>query len=282
MVEQSTDNDDNSLRQGATSPAVLRREYQQIEPVIRTFAKKGLTPAQIHGALQALADKALFIGRVPTLRTIERYARSAPMNREESDEAWRPVDADYNEAALVLPVLGYVIWSTDGRIKSITKREAEWIAHVLRMVPELAQPDRDSKGGIPGMSLAVFLIALDYAERESTGEPTEELDLFLALGPWRSDEAREHYSELVERGFVPPARHSRFLDSHISPVQEEYLTKREIEAIRELDPDGVRGVHPRELAQIRAEIAESDRQKHEEDRQRREADEEDSQEGAQK
>jgi hypothetical protein len=186
------------------------------------LASLGRSPAQIYADLKQEFGTA----NVPSPKTIERHIKNRPKG-----EPWTIIGADAEDAGLVLPVLAYVAWITDGRIQSVTKGEARWIARIRRLRPDLMETGGDPTE--PSGALGVFFLALDYAEREQTGEFTEDLDAFLIWAPWQRRNDYEllkykTYRDLVAKGTIPNARHGRFLDE-ISPVQYRYVTKKELE-----------------------------------------------------
>ncbi len=188
-----------------TTRATRRRRSVQgeVEEELAALARLKYPPVEIHRRIVRKYGEA----RTPTLRTIQRYVRAS---QDDDVETWNVVTASAEEAALVVPVLGYIAWATAGRIKSFSKDEARWVAKVLRIAPDL-KPEAGSNG------LPVFLLALDYAERERSGEPTDDLDLFLGIAPWREGVApdywRHEYERLVGDGLIPAARHGRFLNA---------------------------------------------------------------------
>ncbi len=172
-----------------------KRAQVEVEEFILTHAKLKYRPAEIRG----LAVRKFGEDRVPTLRTIQRTVRA--LSREDGDAEWAPTLAPPEEARLVLPVQGAVIDYTNGRIASLTVSEAEWISRVRQMVPDLASGDEDR--GIVWEKILPWMLATEYIQRERLNQPTDDIDLYLALAPWRSDEARERYKKLANEDKIP-------------------------------------------------------------------------------
>lgn len=75
-----------------------------------------------------------FGSRVETLRlrTVERWVKA---RRGESAEAWSSADADPDEVAVVVEVLGAVMEKSGGEIFTVTRDEAVWITRIRQAVP---------------------------------------------------------------------------------------------------------------------------------------------------
>jgi hypothetical protein len=160
---------------------------------------------------------------VPSRKTIERRIREWSANRgtdwwtlSKTSVGENPADAD--EAALVLPVIGALSFLTNGNVTHITEAEARWIARIRRARPDLLRAtDVDSVVKDTYTSvLLVFLLAVEYSERERAQLSTEDLDLFLAWAPWENNPGveewkRKRYLKLVEEGEMPGELPSRFI-----------------------------------------------------------------------
>jgi len=92
------------------------------------------------------------------------------------------------DAALVLPVLGAVIEQSEGRIRTLTRAQAEWITSIRRAAPDLTDP------------LHVYELAL-----VALGGKAEHVEQQLAFRPWLSDEHRARWETAKAKGWVGTA-----------------------------------------------------------------------------
>jgi hypothetical protein len=102
--------------------------------------------------------------------------------------AWSPVGAGRGRD--LLPVYTAVLEHTEGR-HTLTKDEARWSLKVLRALPVLPGYD-------PLDALTVYRLALAYRARHERKEPTEDLDVFIGLQPWRGPWAETHFLHWVQ------------------------------------------------------------------------------------
>ena len=114
-------------------------------------------------------------GRVPTLRTIQRYVRA--LSAPDLSGQWSPFEGDPEDVAAVLPVLAAVLEKTEGRTQQLTREEAAQVARVCRAAPDI--PPWEAYG------LARAAVVAKW-----TKASTEGLDHYLALAPWRDDGER--------------------------------------------------------------------------------------------
>jgi hypothetical protein len=158
-----------------------RRIDPDIEAEIRKLVLEGWTPPQIERHLSSKED---FADRVPDIRTIRRrVAWYWPEDsRGDTSGPWTWADADGEEAALVLPVLGAVLDHTQGRIAGFTKNQARWVLKVRRAAPDLDP-------------WYVWRVAAAYqlAVQKGTEADRDSLDALLAFAPWRSQEAMDRF-----------------------------------------------------------------------------------------
>ena len=137
------------------------------------------TPAQIEAALRR--DKNI-MGRVPSRRTIQRVVRDLAYSDE--SEPWRldstvpPDDAQW----LIQAAAHVTIHSRAARV--LTAAEAESVLAVGHAAPSLPV----------GSALA---IAREYLRRGEKGQPTGDLDVYLATAPWTHKRNRRRYLEVV-------------------------------------------------------------------------------------
>lgn len=140
-----------------------------------------------------------FVGRVPGYRTVQRIA--AEVNLPDGSGTWHPIQADPEEAALVLPVLARVIEVSKGKIREFTNDQARYIARVRLMVPDLPL-------------YAAFQAAESYQHLLSRGTTTNDLDAFLAFAPWRDDQAERRLKWARKNGWLP--------DFHVATLLVEF------------------------------------------------------------
>jgi len=153
---------------------------------MRRLRREGYVPAQIPTVMDSDPK---FQGRQPwDPRTVTKYTKGA--EPPGPDTVWSLEDAHPEDASAVLDALGDLVITTAGRVQAVSEREAGLIAKIARIRPELAVRDQ-------------WRIARQYIDRKATGKPTDSLDLLLALAPWRSDENRSRYLELVDNGQIP-------------------------------------------------------------------------------
>jgi hypothetical protein len=170
--------------------ATQRRIDGDIHEGIQIIAlQRTWTPAQIY---RYLDDQPEFVGRIPSQRTIQRIVREFRVN-DLSDE-WSISDSDPDDAAAVLHMLSQSIKSgfvDYGVGKGITKQEVFWYLHIKKIAPDLSFIQQQVLSNL-------------YRIREQKKNPTNELDAYLALSPWRCDQDRDNYKDLVNRGRIPP------------------------------------------------------------------------------
>jgi len=154
-----------------------------IEDEIRRQALKGQPPNEITRTLEL---DPRFADRAPSLRTVQRYVKK--FTAKDTSEPWTWAEADGEEAALVLPVLGAVMERTEGRVTHFTKEQAKWVAKVRG-----AAPDLDAWYAW-GVAMAYRVAAEEGGEADRAS-----LDALLAFAPWRSLEATERFLQWAGR-----------------------------------------------------------------------------------
>ena len=145
------------------------------------------TPAQIYEQVLADLTKRRCSHKMPSLRTVERivdYYRKA-----DSLQIWTVAGSEAGDAALILEVLADLMLLTYGVKRAFTKREAQWVLKIRKMIP-----DTDS--------YRVWLIARAYFLSEIRGQDTSPLDTYLAFKPWKSKRRFINYSDAVENGWI--------------------------------------------------------------------------------
>src|SRR5829696_5625872 len=134
------------------------------ERVIYQLVQEGYSAAQIYRELNAKG----LLGENPfTPKTVERRVRE--FARLDASGPWSMVDADPEEARLVLDVLAFAYAETEGRAW-ISKERAKWIVRVRTACPTIS----DELAG---------WVAREYQRLTSAGGDTQHLDLFLGTRP---------------------------------------------------------------------------------------------------
>ena len=158
---------------------------------VESMALVGWTAAEIGRHLKA--SPALRGRRIPSQRQIQRIAartqsagRSGALGIKQLADAIEPTEG----AAAVFESLGAAVRETAGKVTEISSRQASYVAAVRSAAPD-CEP------------WVAFRLAQIYALREARSEPMKDLDLFVALAPWRSQRAMESYRDLVRAGRVP-------------------------------------------------------------------------------
>ncbi|MGE0541497.1 MAG: helix-turn-helix domain-containing protein [Dehalococcoidia bacterium] len=121
-------------------------------------------------------------GRLPTVRTVQTIVKD--VRPRDTSAAWSLAIAGPDEAAAVLPVLAAVVESTRGEVRTLTQREAGWIAKLRAVAADL--PARET-----------YRLARLFIAREDRSEPSADLDLFIAFAPWRNRQASDRYDHLL-------------------------------------------------------------------------------------
>ena len=96
---------------------------------------------------------------------------------------------DPERAPLVLPVLAEVMKRTTGKRQSVSSAEANWIAIVRRIAPDMPY-------------WLCFGLATSYLKASIEGESTEAMDSFLAFAPWRGKENSDAYIRGIRAGWI--------------------------------------------------------------------------------
>jgi hypothetical protein len=163
-----------------------RRTDKDIVDAIHELASDGYRPADIHRRL----NERFGLSATPVLRTVENIARE--VTPHDTSEAWRLAAAEPAAAAIILPVLAELLESSEGRIQSVSRREAEWIVRLRGAVPDLPAID-------------AYKLARDYLARRQRNEDTADLDWYLVMAPWRPGNGMR-YIEAAAEGRLPGGR----------------------------------------------------------------------------
>ena len=167
-----------------------RKRAPRIDPdviaAIQMLALDGMGAEKVQAMLE---DIPRFQGRVPaSVKTIRKYAlQVAP---PDPSGRWSPIGRS-DASMAVLRALAEIIERTEGRIRSVSVAEAERITRLDRLAPDL----------IP---LDLWGLARVYGTREADEAPTDDLDAYLAFGPWRGVEERLRYQAAVDAGWIRP------------------------------------------------------------------------------
>ena len=148
---------------------------------------KGRSPRQIKGELD---HRPQFAGRVPSVRTISRKAKTFRPPGDE--ERWSLVGAESEEAAAVLPV--FAAMAKRDRVCQCAFVTGE-VAQVLVAIKAVAS-DLDP--------WVAFKVADEYVLRRRGGLRTLGLELGLALAPWRSEASAAELRRVLDAGFLAP------------------------------------------------------------------------------
>ncbi len=172
----------NSAKDATLPPPVPRRRQRlprRVEDKIRELADEGaLNSKAIHGLVR---DE--FPGEAVSLRTVQRKVQESRA-RHGPTARWTLALDQGDDARLVLGCLGALVRVTGNPSRGISARTAEWIVAVARAAPDL-----------PPWS--IYRLARWYEGRTSTDNSTDDLDLYLAMRPWRSIKAHEAYEGLL-------------------------------------------------------------------------------------
>ncbi len=185
-----------------------KRIPEEIRRKIVDKAEEGLDGVQIAKHLEELHKAGKIDDIPPHLRTIQEIAKT--VKPVDPSGSWRLMDSEPEDAALILPVLLEVFDYTGGRRQSLTKREAEIVCKIRRVVAPPSERRRSAWGDrLDGFE--TFKLAREYIRREDRAESTEDLDRIVAI---------------AAIGFVP------------SPEEKEYIAK--------LEGDDNARTHPKE------------------------------------
>lgn len=169
----------------------------EVREAIEEKAARRWTPAEIHRHLEEKFPTA----KVPDLRTVQRIV--ADFQPTDKSGPWRLAYADAPAGAArdILDVLAAAMYGSGGRVTQLTQRQAEWISRLRAVAPDLPP-------------WATYRLTNMYMVREDQGQGTDDLDVFLAFTPWRSEtQAQRYYEMVLERAeLAPPV----FLDAVVS------------------------------------------------------------------
>ena len=148
------------------------------------------SPAQIRKELETSP-----IGQrygLPPERTVQAIAKA--YRDRIASTPWSLLGADPADAALVLPVIGAALAKGlhGAALTGTTMSHGRWIARLARAVPDLVD--------LPKGRFEIWRFASVYQGREERKEPTDDLDAFFALAPWR--DGGKAYVAAIAAGLV--------------------------------------------------------------------------------
>lgn len=165
------------LQHGGTVAQLNRK--RRIDPdvldEIENLYLRGFAAAAIHRELKRIfPSPPAPPGKVPSVRTVQTEVKHLA---ERADlTAWTVATEEGPEAPFLLEVFRWVLESTNGHRRQLTEREADMLKRIYR-----AAPDIDIHYAYP--------LARAYLELVRQGEPTTDLDGFLAFRPWEGEGA---------------------------------------------------------------------------------------------
>jgi hypothetical protein len=172
----------------------------------------------------------------PVERTVRDWVRKARPLAAEPDPSgtWSPAETEGAEARIILDVLAELMRSSDGGVNTITRSEADWLVRLFHAAPGLH----------PHLT---YRLAQTYIARLTRGEPTVDLDTWIAFAPWLSNERMEAYERL--RATEPQHRWVKYLD-----YVQERRPKSEVAKVMEANGLGLdaQGLGPDDLIQVPA------------------------------
>jgi hypothetical protein len=156
-----------------------QRLPRRVEDKVRELADEGdLDPKEIHALVREQ-----FPGEAVSLRTVQRKVQESRA-RHGPSSLWALTPGQGDAARVVLGCLAAMVRVTGNPNRGFTVRLAEWIVAVDRVAPDL-----------PPWS--TYRLARWYEGRTSTNDSTRDLDLYLAMRPWRSIRARDAYEAIL-------------------------------------------------------------------------------------
>jgi hypothetical protein len=165
-----------------------RSRLAAVMAVEEDLALRGHSPAAILRDLQDRAGKGDFPAEwIPSRRTIERDVNEIQPPDPSGLWSFSPVEGE--DATFVLTTLATVIYQTGGRVTRLGNRTADWVQAIHAVVPDLDPWN-------------AFVLARMYEARGERNLDVDDLDAWLAFGPWRGPEAASRYGEVVSKGWV--------------------------------------------------------------------------------
>ena len=169
----------------------------------------------------------------PSLRTIQNITKRFKENKV----PWDRLGTDGADVRKIFDVLAEVIKASEGKKKVFTQEEAEWITWVRKAAPTL-----------PPYCVWV-MVCLYMAETRFQAQGDKDfaqLDGFLALKPWESQEAMIAYYDMCQTGLMPQGRRMVQVAAGARQAYYQQQGEEEIQALKvqaqQGDPDAVMGL----------------------------------------
>jgi hypothetical protein len=166
----------------------LPRMSIPVRDAIVNWALTPLTAAEIHRRIQR--DPKLSGEVIPDERTVARRVRESRAP-EVGQPEWSMENFSGEEARLIFDVLGARLQELNAPVRKFSHETAQWIVRIREVAPDL-DPS------------ACFLIARLYMVRSRSKANTEDLEMYLAIGPWKDEARFTRYIKAVEMGLFPP------------------------------------------------------------------------------
>jgi hypothetical protein len=227
-----------------------RRRY--IEPGIESEVRQkalveNWTATEIHRLLLDEARHGKWEDAdVPSLRTVQRVLKDIRI--EQHDGPWSLKDDLGDETKVVLDVLRWLIVSTRGRKRTLTKGEAVCIAELHRVTPNADE-------------LLLWILCQQYMLHRAKGLDTRALDSYIVFTPWVNALSFTRYCELIVRKWidpapldiiapiVPPRLRGCLLDTTFQRIVRGTMTLDEWRSIRRNPPEQLRVATVAKLAE---------------------------------
>jgi hypothetical protein len=127
---------------------------------------------------------------LPHWRTVQRRVKAARAPEDDQPE-WSMENFSGEDARLIFDVLGARLQELNAPVRKFSHETAQWIVRIREVAPDL-DPS------------ACYLIARLYMVRSRSKVHTEDLEMYLAIGPWKDEARFTRYIKAVEMGLFPP------------------------------------------------------------------------------
>tara|TARA_R100000306_G_scaffold45824_1_gene43653 strand:+ start:4552 stop:5217 length:666 start_codon:yes stop_codon:yes gene_type:complete len=132
----------------------------------------------------SFTENFLWRRRPPSIRSLRRWSSDVASKGDE--EAWKITDTKPEYVSVVLDTLANLVERSGGRRKSLTRAEANLFVSIFNAAPELPTP-------------TIWALSQYYLDDDV---PNADIDVLLALAPWKDFDHRRLYWGLVEKGVV--------------------------------------------------------------------------------
>lgn len=123
----------------------------------------------------------------PSEKTLKRW-KDEPMPTAGS-EKWHITDTSTKDLPIVLAMLRLVVHMSDGHRQSLTRDEANFAVTIFHAAPEVASAPRQ-----------LWALMQTYRDRMEVGANCSDLDILLAMAPWKDTEHLRSYWLLIFEG----------------------------------------------------------------------------------